>query len=78
MRTRVCDRLTRLYKQSGESGASQLDSAVMNIHLATLPNDVETLQRLVRSLAAEHASPGEAKAEIERLNLIIEQLQRSQ
>lgn len=50
----------------------------MDIDLTTLPNDVETLQQLVRSLAAEHASLGEAKAEIERLNLIIKQLQRSQ
>jgi transposase IS166 family protein len=50
----------------------------MDINLATLPDDVETLQRLVRSLAAERASLSEAKAEIERLNLIIKKLQRSQ
>src|SRR6478735_9987446 len=50
----------------------------MNIDLAALPDDVETLQRLVRSLAAERTSLSEAKAEIERLHLIIKKLQRSQ
>lgn len=50
----------------------------MDIDLAALPDDVETLQKLVRSLAAERASLSEAKAEIERLNLIITKLQRSQ
>src|SRR5712672_116400 len=50
----------------------------MNIDLAALPEDVETLQRLVRALAAERTSLREANAEIERLNLIIKKLQRSQ
>jgi hypothetical protein len=50
----------------------------MDINLAALPNDVETLQKLVRSLATERANLSEAKAEIERLHLIIKQLQRSQ
>ncbi|WP_428527846.1 transposase domain-containing protein [Pseudorhodoplanes sp.] len=50
----------------------------MDIDLVALPDDVETLQNLVRSLAAERASLSEAKAEIERLNLIIKKLQRSQ
>src|ERR1700757_2608215 len=50
----------------------------MNIDLAALPDDVETLQRLVRALAAERTSLTEANAEIERLNLIIKKLQRSQ
>jgi transposase len=50
----------------------------MNIDLAALPDDVETLQRLVRTLAAERTSLTEANAEIERLNLIIKKLQRSQ
>ena len=50
----------------------------MNIDLAALPDDVETLQRLVRSLAAERTSLSEAQAEIERLHLIIKKLQRSQ
>ena len=50
----------------------------MDIDLAALPDDVETLQKLVRSLATERTSLGEAKAEIERLHLIIKQLQRSQ
>jgi len=50
----------------------------MNIDLAALPDDVETLQRLVRALAAERTSLTEANAEIERLNLIIRKLQRSQ
>jgi transposase len=46
--------------------------------LPPLPDDVETLQRLVRSLASERASLSEAQAEIERLRLIIKKLQRSQ
>src|ERR671911_403245 len=50
----------------------------MDIDLAALPNDVETLQQIVRSLAAERTSLSEAKVEIERLNLIIKKLQRSQ
>ena len=50
----------------------------MDIDLAALPDDVETLQQLVRSLAAERTSLSEAQAEIERLNLIIKKLQRSQ
>jgi transposase len=50
----------------------------MNIDLAALPDDVETLQRLVRSLAAERVTLTEAQAEIERLHLIIKKLQRSQ
>ena len=50
----------------------------MDIDLAALPDDVETLQRLVRSLAAERTALSEAQAEIERLNLIIKKLQRSQ
>jgi transposase len=50
----------------------------MDIDLAALPDDVETLQKLVRSLAAERTSLSEAQAEIERLHLIIKKLQRSQ
>ena len=50
----------------------------MDIDLAALPDDVETLHNLVRSLAAERASLRDAKAEIERLNLIIKKLQRNQ
>jgi hypothetical protein len=50
----------------------------MNIDLAALPDDVETLQKLVRSLAAERTSLRQAQAEIERLKLIIKKLQRSQ
>jgi transposase len=50
----------------------------MDIDLAALPTDVETLQRLVHSLVAERISLSEAKAEIERLNLIIKTLQRYQ
>ena len=37
----------------------------MDIDLAALPDDVEMLQNLVRSLAAERASLSEAKAEID-------------
>jgi hypothetical protein len=50
----------------------------MDIDLAALPDDVEALQHLVRSLAAERSWLSEAKAEIERLNLIIKKLQRHQ
>jgi transposase len=50
----------------------------MNIDLATLPDDVDTLQRMVRTLAAERPPLSEAQAEIERLRLIVQKLQRSQ
>jgi hypothetical protein len=50
----------------------------MDIDLAALPDDVETLQRIVRTLAAERATLSEAQAEIERLRLIVQKLQRSQ
>jgi transposase len=51
----------------------------MDIDLAALPDDVETLQRMVRRLAAERATAlSEAQAEIERLRLIVQKLQRGQ
>lgn len=50
----------------------------MDIDLAALPDDVGTLQRMVRTLAAERATLSEAQAEIERLRLIVQKLQRSQ
>src|SRR6059058_4113144 len=50
----------------------------MDIDLAALPDDVETLQRMVRGLAAERTALSEAQAEIERLRLIVRKLQRSQ
>src|SRR6266404_7610265 len=50
----------------------------MDIDLAALPDDVETLRRMVRTLAAERTSLSEAQAEIERLRLIVQKLQRSQ
>src|SRR3979490_2897699 len=50
----------------------------MDIDLADLPDNVETLQRMVRTLATERASLTEAQAEIERLRLIVQKLQRSQ
>jgi transposase len=50
----------------------------MDIDLAVLPDDVETLQRMVRRLAAERAALSEAQAEIDRLRLIVQKLQRSQ
>jgi transposase len=50
----------------------------MDIDLAALPDNVETLQRMVRTLAAERANLTEAQAEIERLRLIVQKLQRSQ
>lgn len=50
----------------------------MDIDLAALPEDVETLHRMVRQLAAERTDLAEAQAEIERLKLIVRKLQRSQ
>jgi transposase len=50
----------------------------MDIDLAALPDDVETLRRMVRTLAAERTSLSEAQAEIEWLRFIVQKLQRSQ
>jgi transposase len=50
----------------------------MDIDLAALPDDVATLQRMIRTLAAERTTVSAAQAEIERLHLIIKKLQRSQ
>jgi hypothetical protein len=50
----------------------------MDIDLATLPDDVQMLQRMVRTLAAERITLTQAQAEIERLRLIVRKLQRSQ
>jgi transposase len=50
----------------------------MDIDLADLPDNVEMLQRMVRTLAAERTNLTEAQAEIERLRLIVQKLQRSQ
>ena len=50
----------------------------MDIDLAALPNDVETLHRMVRTLAADRTALSAAQAEIERLRLIVQKLQRSQ
>ena len=50
----------------------------MNIDLAALPDDVETLHRMVRTLAAERVNLTEAQADIERLRLIVQKLQRTQ
>jgi len=50
----------------------------MDIDLAALPDDVETPQRRVRTLAAERVNLTEAQAEIERLCLTVQKLQRSQ
>ena len=41
----------------------------MDIDLAALPDDVDTLQRMVRTLATERINLTEAQAEIERLRL---------
>ncbi|CAN5294303.1 hypothetical protein BH10PSE11_BH10PSE11_18780 [soil metagenome] len=50
----------------------------MEIDVSALPDDVETLQQMVRTLATERANLSEAQAEIERLRLIVQKLQRSQ
>jgi hypothetical protein len=49
----------------------------MDIDLAALPDDVETLQRMVRTLATDRANLTEAQAEIERLRLIVQKGQPS-
>jgi transposase len=50
----------------------------MDIDLAALPDDVETLRRMVRELAVERTDLAEAQAEIERLKLLVRKLQHSQ
>ena len=54
----------------------------MDIDLAALPSDVDTLQQLVRDLAAQVADDrselAQAQGEIERLKLIIRRFQRAQ
>ncbi len=54
----------------------------MNIDLATLPVEVDALHRLVHELAAQMAGErtelAQAQAEVERLRLIIQRLQRTQ
>ncbi len=54
----------------------------MNLDLTALPVDVDALHRLVRELAAQVADDdaelAAARAEVERLRLIIQRLQRTQ
>src|ERR1700758_4094982 len=54
----------------------------VDIHLAALPSDVDTLHQLVQDLAAQVADDrselAQAQAEIERLRLIIPRFQRAQ
>lgn len=54
----------------------------VNLDLTTLPVDVDALHRLVRELAAQVADDdaelAAARAEVERLRLIIQRLQRTQ
>jgi transposase len=54
----------------------------MDLDLAALPQDVDALHRLVRELASDRAGErtalSEAQAEIERLRLIVQKLQRLQ
>ena len=54
----------------------------MELDLAALPQDVDALHRLIRELSAkqvsEHRALTEAQAEIERLRLIVQKLQRQQ
>src|SRR6202040_2139328 len=59
-------RLTQYACGSVRKDASQLNSVLMDIDLADLPDNVETLQRMVRTLATERA------------RLIVQKLQRSQ
>jgi transposase len=54
----------------------------VQIDLAALPSNIDTLHRLVRDLAAQMAGDqtelAQARSEVERLRLIIHRLQRSQ
>ena len=54
----------------------------MDIDLAALPSDIDTLHQLVRDLATQIADDqselAQAQAEIERLKLIIRRFQRAQ
>jgi hypothetical protein len=50
----------------------------VDIDLVALPDDVQTLQRMVCTLAAERTALSEAQAEIERLQLTVQKLQRNQ
>ena len=54
----------------------------VNLDLAALPTDVDALYRLVRELvtqaAGERTELVQARAEVERLRLIIQRLQRAQ
>src|SRR5262245_22112927 len=54
----------------------------MDVDLAALPQDVDALHRLIRELAAERVGERraltQAQAEIERLRLIVQKLQRQQ
>jgi transposase len=50
----------------------------MDIDLSALPDGVQTLQRMLRTLVTERTALAEAQAEIERLRLIVQKLQRSQ
>ncbi len=51
----------------------------MNIDLAALPHDVDTLHRMICDLVAEQDGERvEAQAEIDRLRNIVKTLQRSQ
>src|SRR3954468_18371669 len=73
-----CGSLTHRLRCSVRRRASQLTLARMDIDLAALPDDVETLHRMVRSLAVERTALAAAKSEIERLRLIVQKLQRNQ
>src|SRR3954452_13519328 len=61
-----CGSLTHRLRCSVRRRASQLTLARMDIDLAALPDDVETLHRMVRSLAVERTALAAAKSEIER------------
>jgi transposase len=54
----------------------------VNLDLAALPTDTDALHRLVRELATQAAGDRtelvQARAEVERLRLIIQRLQRAQ
>ena len=73
-----CGRLTQWIDALREGTRVSLISRAMDIDLAALPDDVETLQEMVRSLAVERTALSEAQAEIERLKLIVQKLQRIQ
>src|ERR1700722_16895451 len=77
-RAERCGRLTHAHVAPRGDPRVSWTLGPMDIDLSALPDDVQTLQRMVRTLVADRTALSEAQAEIERLRLIVQRLQRSQ